>query len=159
MADEVLKIGYDTAVAELSRQDTTLGNIRSRTTGLMAAASVATSFAASVGLLNTDVSKGEVLPPKVAYGLVALVVLLGIINIYVVAPVSVWTYGPNPGLALYASKHEEVEHDVRLELTEAMIESIEENNIALRNRFIALAIGIGLLAAVLGFTAFTLLLP
>ena len=51
MANEVIKLAYEEARAALKEQDATLSNIRDRATGLLAAAAVGTSFAASVGLL------------------------------------------------------------------------------------------------------------
>jgi len=51
MANEVIKLAYEEARAALKEQDATLSNIRNRATGLLAAAAVGTSFAASVGLL------------------------------------------------------------------------------------------------------------
>jgi len=62
MANEVIKLAYEEARAGLKEQDSTLSNIRNRATGLLAAAAVATSFAAAVGLLNTDPGRGAVLP-------------------------------------------------------------------------------------------------
>ena len=52
MANEVIKLAYEEVrAAALKEQDATLSNIRDRATGLLAAAAVGTSFAASVGLL------------------------------------------------------------------------------------------------------------
>src|SRR3954452_3505216 len=60
--NEVIKLAYEEARAALKEQDATLSNIRNRATGLLAAAAVGTSFAAAVGLLNTDPARGTVLP-------------------------------------------------------------------------------------------------
>jgi hypothetical protein len=54
-------LAYEEARAALREQDATLGSVRNRATGLLAAAAVGTSIAASVGLLNTDPGRGHVL--------------------------------------------------------------------------------------------------
>ena len=49
MTNEIVKLAFEEARAALKEQDATLGSLRNRAIGLLAAASVGTSFAASFG--------------------------------------------------------------------------------------------------------------
>ncbi len=73
----VVKLAFEEARAALKEQDATLGNLRNRATGLLAAVSVGTSFAASVGFLNTDPTKGAVFPQRAGWTLLPLTLLIG----------------------------------------------------------------------------------
>ena len=93
MSDEVLKLGYDAALKKFANQDQYLGNIRTRATGLLSAATVATAFAASIGLLGSDPQKGGVIPVRLAEAMIGLFILIGIANALILAPVRKWNYG------------------------------------------------------------------
>lgn len=95
MVDDVVRLAYDEARAALREQDATLGNVRNRATGLLGAAAVGTSFAAGVGLLNTDPGRGPVFPAWGGWGLLLLVVLVGAGVMVVLWPAPHWQFGPN----------------------------------------------------------------
>ena len=77
MANAVVQLAYEEARAALREQDATLGNLRNRATGLLAATVVGTSISAAVGLLNTDPTRGQMFPGWAGWTLLALVGLLG----------------------------------------------------------------------------------
>jgi hypothetical protein len=131
MADEIARLAYDEARAALREQDLTLGSVRNRATALLAAAAVGTSFAASVGLLNTDPSRGEVFPVWAGWAMLVLVTSVGA-GVMVILWPSGWKYGPRPGKLL-----DSVGRDpdaVLRAATEAMIAAFESNNRQLRKR-------------------------
>ena len=99
MGDERLQMAYDAGKAALAQQDTTLGNIRNRATGLLTTAGLATSFAAGLGLLNTDPTKGSVFPIWAAFTLIGLFAAIGVISIAILWPMQ-FGFGPDSGLIL-----------------------------------------------------------
>lgn len=95
MADERLKLAYDAGIKALSQQDATLGNLRNRATGLLSAAALVTSFSTGLGLINTDPTKGDVLPNWGALLLLTILVAIGILSMAVLWPVKSWCFGPD----------------------------------------------------------------
>jgi hypothetical protein len=96
VADRIIELGYEAALTALAQQDETLGNFRGRATSILSATTVATSLAAGVGLLNTDRTKGSVIPVWAALAILVLAVAIGVAALFVLWPVKDWTYGPEP---------------------------------------------------------------
>ena len=130
--DEIARLAYDEARTALREQDATLSNVRNRATALLAAAAVGTSFAATVGLLNTDPGRGQVVPTWAGWALLLLVILVGAGVMVVLWPVPDWKFGPSPRKLL-----DSVGADVQGVLhaaTEAMIAALAFNDRRLRQR-------------------------
>jgi hypothetical protein len=123
--NEVIKLAFEEARAALKEQDATLGNLRNRATGLLAAASVGTSFAASVGFVNTDPSKGPVFPQWAGWTLLPLTVLIGGAVMAILWPASRWSFGPTATMILGASDKDI--DDVHRIATMAMIKAADSN--------------------------------
>jgi hypothetical protein len=102
-ASEILKLGYDSALSGLSRQDALLGSTRNRATALLSASTVGTAFAASVGLINNDPAKGIVLRGWAAISLLVVVVVIGILVLVIVWPIK-WYHFPEP--TVYLNQYE-----------------------------------------------------
>jgi hypothetical protein len=100
VADDRLQLAYDAGVKALAQQDTTLSNLRNRTTALLTTAGLATSFAAGIGLINTNQSEGTVFPTWAAYTLLALLVVIGALSIFVLWPIKKFAFGPDSGIIL-----------------------------------------------------------
>lgn len=132
MSNEVIRLAYDEARAALKEQDATLSNVRNRATGLLAAATVGTSLAASVGLLNTDVAHEAVLPAWAGWAIVGLVVSIGIGVMAVLWPSSAWSFGPDAAMLL--SKADADGDAVRRVATKAMLKAITSNDRLLKWR-------------------------
>src|ERR1700722_3746323 len=84
--DERLQIAYDAGAKFLAQQDTTVSNLRNRTTALLSSAAVATSFAAGLGLINTDPTKGAVFPHWAAYAMLGLLIGIGSLSLFILWP-------------------------------------------------------------------------
>ncbi len=97
--DDRLQLAYEAGQAALAQQDATLGNVRNRTTGLLTTAGLATSFAAGIGLINTDPTKGVVFPVWAAITLLCQFAAIGIISVVVLWPVQ-FGFGPDSALIL-----------------------------------------------------------
>jgi hypothetical protein len=93
--EERRQLAYDAVTKSLARQDVTLSNLRNRSTILLTAAALITSFGSGVGLLNTDPTHGNVFPHSFAYGLLVILILIGASSVYIVWPVQTFTFGPN----------------------------------------------------------------
>ena len=126
MSGDVIRLAYDEARAALKEQDATLSNVRNRANGLLAAATVGTSLAVAVGLLNTDPSRGETLPMWAGWSLVGLVLAIGVGVMAVMWPSSAWSFGPDAEIIL---NHANADVDaVRRAATMAMIEAGKSND-------------------------------
>ncbi len=97
-SDPRLQLIYDAGAKTLAQQDTTLGNLRNRTTALFTAAGLATSFAAGIGLINTNPAQGRVFPNWAAWVLLGLLAVIGLLSIYVLWPVSNFAFGPDSSI-------------------------------------------------------------
>ena len=145
MVDEVVRLAYDEARAALREQDATLGNVRNRATGLLAAAAVGTSFAATVGLLNTDPGRGDVFPAWAGWVLLTLITLVGAGVMLVLWPAEDWEFGPNPRRLLDSIGGEA--DGVFQAATEAMIAALASNDRRLRQRMTAYRVAVVVLTA------------
>jgi hypothetical protein len=132
MADEIARLAYDEARAALREQDATLSNVRNRATALLAATAVGTSFAATVGLLNVDPDRGDVVPAWAGWALLMLVILVGAGVMIVLWPASNWQFGPSAH-KLLDSVGTDTDRVFRA-ATQAMISAIASNDRLLRRR-------------------------
>jgi hypothetical protein len=127
VANEVIKLAYEEARAALKEQDATLANVRNRAAGLLAAASVVTSLAAAVGLLNIDPDRGPTFPTWAGWALVGLMVLIGAGVMAVLWPSQAWNFGPSPDIILANAEGDDIDA-VRRTATKAMLLASESNN-------------------------------
>jgi hypothetical protein len=98
VGDDRLQLIYDAGSKTLAQQDTTLGNLRNRTTALFTAAGLATSFSAGIGLINTNEAQGRVFPAWAAWVLLGLLAAIGVLSIYVLWPVKNFAFGPDSSI-------------------------------------------------------------
>jgi hypothetical protein len=153
MANEILKLGYESGIALLARQDQTLGNVRNRATALFSATTVATSLAAAVGLLNNDRGKESMIPYPAAVALIVIVVLVGVASLFIVWPVD-WVHGPNP--AAFPPVATTLDEDTfRSSAIEHLAKGVSENERKLRRRQHALEVAIALLVIELVVVVFS----
>lgn len=131
MPNEVIELAYEEARAALREQDATLGGLRNRATGLLAATSVGVSFAAAVGFINTDPTKGSTFPAWAAWTLLPLILLAGGAVMAITWPGG-WAFGPSAESILAAATYGIDE--VRTATTTTMLASIAANEISLRWR-------------------------
>lgn len=89
-----MKFAYDAAVNELTREDQTLGNLRNRSNGVLTIAALITSFAAGIGFLQTDPTKGVVFPNWAAISLLAILAAIVVLNVVIMWPID-FAFGPN----------------------------------------------------------------
>lgn len=144
-ADEVVKLAYDAAVKHLAQQDLSLGNLRNRATWLLTAAGILISLATSVGLLNTDPTKGPIAPEWLKFWLLGIMAAMGLAVLFVVWPVKDWDYGP--AAAGLLSDRGQDETFVREQATESLCEAIRDNGDRLYDRARVLSAGYLLLVA------------
>lgn len=95
MADERVGLAYDAGVKALAQQDSTLGNLRNRATGLLSAAALITSVSAGIGLIDTKNATGDTLPLWGSLLLLAILVVIGALSMKVLWPVPGWCFGPD----------------------------------------------------------------
>ena len=132
MANEVVKLAFEEARAALREQDATLNSLRNRATGLLATASVGTSFAASVGFINTDPGKGPVFPQWAGWTLLPLTLLIGVGVMAILWPANAWSFGPTAKMILDAAD-DDID-DVHRIATMAMVQAAGSNDAAIRIR-------------------------
>lgn len=143
MAEEITRLAYDEARAALREQDATLANVRNRATGLLAAAAVGTSFAAGVGLLNTDPARGATFPLWAGWTMFGLITSIGVGVSIVLWPVTRWSFGPHPAALLRHASHDA--DDTLRRATEAMIVAMASNDRLLTRRMTTYRITVGVL--------------
>jgi hypothetical protein len=132
--DEPLELAYDAAKAVLTNQDATLGNLRTRASGLLTVATLLTSFTVALGLLTTDPAKGAVLPRWAAWSLLAILVAVGALVLRILWPVKTWHFGPHPVVIMDKRRQGRSIVDIREHVTEKMIAGVDANRTALRSR-------------------------
>jgi hypothetical protein len=93
--DKRLEIAYEAARNSLCMQDTTLGNLRTRASTLLAAAALFTSFSAGIGLINTDPAKGHVFSPIKGVILLGAVIAVSFFVLRVLWSIDDWCFGPS----------------------------------------------------------------
>lgn len=132
--NRALELAYDAAEALLKGQDATLGNIRTRASNLLTVAALLTSFAAGLGLIRTDPTKGATLPPWAAWLLLGALITMGILVLFVLWPVRVWHFGPDPKVILDRHLEGESESDIRRYVSGEMVGGIGVNRKTLVQR-------------------------
>lgn len=103
LVEERLKLAYDAAVNDLTRQDTTLGNLRNRSSGVLTIAALITSFAAGIGFIQINPSKGAAFPNWAAITLLAILAVIVALNVVIMWPID-FAFGPNPSAFLRESE-------------------------------------------------------
>lgn len=96
--DDRYQLAFEEAKGAIALQNDTLGNLRSRASGLLSTATVVSTFAAGLGLIGSDPSKGNVLNTGLAILLVVLIVGIGICSSLVLAPSRGWVFSLNASL-------------------------------------------------------------
>ncbi len=125
---EVYALAYTASVDALKQQDTTLGNLRTRANSLLATGALVTSLTSGLGLYFTDASKGPTIRTEAAWGIVAVLLLMGAATLHVLWPVKSWSFGPDARLLLTATEENgqdkaAVQKDFATRLTECRIEN------------------------------------
>jgi len=156
MADEVIRLAYDEARTALREQDATLSNVRNRSSALLTAAAIGTSFSATAGLLNTDPGRGRVFPEWAAWSLLAAVVLIAVGVMMVLWPASDWQYGPSPNKIL--SKAGADVNEVLHIATQALVAAVGSNDLLVTRRVQAYRATVLLLMIEIGILVVALLL-
>lgn len=126
--DKRLELAYDAAKETLKLQDATLTNTRTRANNLLAATALFISFAAGVGLINTDPKRGAVFPAWAALILLLVVVGLGIAVTIVAWPTKDWCWGPSAKVILDMTDEGKSEAEIRRFMTKKMIAGRHENH-------------------------------
>ncbi|HXR74194.1 hypothetical protein [Actinocrinis sp.] len=127
-----MKLAYDAAVNELTREDTTLGNLRNRSNTVLTIAALITSFAAGIGFIQIDPAKGTTFPNWAA---IALLVILGVIvalNVVVMWPID-FAFGPNAKAFLRASENP-AEGPIDRKMVEQLVECAGTNTRKINSR-------------------------
>jgi hypothetical protein len=93
--DPGLQMAYAAIVESLKAQDHTLAGLRNRATGVLSTAALAASFAAGVGLINTDATAGAVFPRWASLALLATLIAIGVFDSLVLWPIRGWQFGPD----------------------------------------------------------------
>ncbi len=139
MANEILRLAYQAACETLAQQDSTLGNLRTRATGLLAAAAVGTSFATSVGLYKAEPG-ASTLPTWAGWSLLVFTIVIGASVMIALWPATEWNFGANAA-ALLANSQRDLDV-VHTEATRAMVTAAVANEKFLGRRFLAYRIGV-----------------
>ncbi|MGW1273582.1 hypothetical protein [Streptomyces sp. NPDC002491] len=115
--------------------------MRTRAAGLLLLAALVTSFSTGLGLINTDSSKGKVVPAWEVAVLVVVFVLIGLFSMAVVWPAK-FAFGPDPSEIQRWHNFGLSEKDIRSYITEKMIQGIGRNErlIALKAVYYQIAI-------------------
>ncbi|WP_197382858.1 hypothetical protein [Mycolicibacterium mengxianglii] len=92
MSNQGIELAYNAGIDQLAAQTTTMESLRTRANNILAATALFISFAAGVGLINTDPSRGAVLHPTAGVLLFAVVVALSCCALYVVWPAKNWVF-------------------------------------------------------------------
>lgn len=95
MNDKRLELAVNAGLANLKQQDTTFGNLRNRSAGVLTTAALVTTFAGGLGLIE----KSRI-PRWAALALLVVLVLIGVLVVAVQWPARVWSFGLDPGLIL-----------------------------------------------------------
>jgi hypothetical protein len=93
-----------------------------------------TSFASGIGLLNTDPTKGRVLPVSGAWLLLIVTGIVGISVIYVLWPAKGWHFGPSAKEIVKQRNDGKSEDATREYIVAKMIEGIDLNFAALARK-------------------------
>jgi hypothetical protein len=143
--DKILELGYQATIAALSAQRDTLSKLRDRAMGLLSAAAIATSLAASAGLVGSARADA----PRWVIVLLLLPALLIAVNaLYALSAIRVMSLAPGAFLAAHDQGIGEV--DAQRGMIEEAITALAHNKRELDRRFLALQVAVGLLVVQLG---------
>jgi hypothetical protein len=142
LANDVLKLAYEAACIALREQDASLTSVRTRATGLLAAAVVGTSFATGVGLYKSAPGT-PTLPSWAAWSLFVMVIIIGSSVMMTLWPVRSWRFGVQPA-GLLANAGLDID-EVYTQATRAMVTATEANEATLAIRFGAYRVGVAAL--------------
>ena len=145
--DERLRLAYDAGVQALAQQDLTLNGLRTRTTGLLSAAAIVTSFSAGLGLLRTDPEAGPVFPHWAAFSLLAILVVIGVSSLVVAWPVPRFSFGPDSDVILEKTSAGEGMESILSTIAKELGEARAHNAGAINLRLLFYRVGLGLLVA------------
>jgi len=156
--DKRLELAYDAAQEILRVQDSTLGNTRSRANSLLATGALLTSISAGIGLVNIDPDRGAVLPVAGAWSLLTIMVILGTLVLFVLWPIKVWHFGPDPSVIVDMRRKGASDDATREFVIEELIKGIAMNAETLTRRqtafrwaAVALVVEVATLVATLAF--------
>jgi hypothetical protein len=137
--DTRLELAYDAGEKRLALQLSTLGNVRTRANSLLATAALFTSFAAGLGLINTDRTKGPVLQPYTVIALFVIFVLLGLTVLYITTwPAPGVSFGPPAQRIMEKYDQGDDEASIRKSIIDGMIKAACNNEDQIRRRQSAL---------------------
>ena len=145
--DPILQMAYDASTKALEQQDRTIGNLRNRATAILTVAALGVSFATGVGLINTDRSKGFVLPHWAAFTLLGLVGAMGLLTMYILLPVDRFVYGPDAEVLLRKAGTDNEMDDVLRYMAQELTAGRKRNAGPMKRRFFAFELAVALLVA------------
>ncbi len=146
-SDGRLELAYDAAEKMLTLQESTLANVRSRANNLLAATAVFISFAAGIGVINTDPKKGLLLPVIVGLVLLAIVISVGVSVLMIMWPAPKWCYVPSARVIVKMTDAGDDESAIRRHVINEMIKGAEANRKMLDEKQNKFRWAVGLVAA------------
>ena len=132
MIEARMKLAYDAAVNELTREDTTLGNLRNRSSSVLTIAALITSFAAGIGFIQTDPTKGITFPNWAAIALLATLAVIVALNIVIMWPID-FAFGPKAS-AFLRECEDPAEGPIDRQMVKRLIESASDNSTKINSR-------------------------
>lgn len=131
MPTEVLKLGYDAAIAGLARQDSHLSNLRNRAVTLLSAATITTTVASGLGLLGSTSVGGPAVPRWIAISVLLTTTVIGGLTLGVLWPIRRWHHVINPAVFLH---HRDSSEDSFREAAIAHLDAAYDENQSLLDR-------------------------
>jgi hypothetical protein len=132
--DPGLELAYTAAVKAVEQQDATLGNLRNRAAGLLSAVTIATTFAASLGLFSSDPARTMPLPDWSTWVLLALLIAVGALSIAVMWPMTM-AYGVDARKVMAKRAEDPAIDSVRTYLINELVAAHERNQKAVVRKF------------------------
>ncbi|MER6557871.1 hypothetical protein ABT300_08900 [Streptomyces sp. NPDC001027] len=126
-ADPILTLAYEALSARLNSQSTTLESLRTRATGILSVAALVTSFAAGIGMINTDPEKGDLLPTWAPWALLGILTVMGYCVMRVLWPYKRWAYGPSGKVIIELWEKNRTENEVREVVAREMVRARDRN--------------------------------
>lgn len=126
-SDTRLALAYAAGEQQLAALTSSMESLRTRANNILAATALFVSFAAGIGLLNTDPSKGAVLPTPAKALLLGLIVAVGVLSLLVAWPVKEWVYTTSAAKILKRRESGDDEDAIRKFVIEAMIAGARAN--------------------------------
>jgi hypothetical protein len=145
--DERLQIAYDAAAKFLAQQDATLSNLRNRATALVSSAAVATSFAAGLGLINTDPAKGAQFPHWAAFTMLVILLIIGALTLFILWPIEKFVFGPESEVILADIQDNKTADEILSGSVDRMNQGHQQNAAGIKSRMRAFRAAAPLLIA------------